>query len=134
LTRILSISYDATLLRTRELLLTGQGHEVTSALGFHRGAEACQAGGFDLFILGHSIPQEDKLDLIRCFREKNPGAPVIALAHPHELPLKEVDRYLDPSDPAELLRSLAFLINPAIERRRAVGHSTPIARVRKKSP
>lgn len=132
--RILSISYDTTLLRTRELLLTGKGHDVVSALGFHRGAEACQAGGFDLFVLGHSIPQEDKLDLIRCFREKNPGVPVIALTHPHESPLKEVDRYLDPGDPAELLRSLAFLIDPAAERRRAVGQSTPIALVRKKSP
>ena len=132
--RILSISYDATLLHTRELLLIGKGHEVVSALGFHRGAEACQPGGFDLFILGHSIPQEDKLDLILCFREKNPGAPVVALSHPHEPRLREVDRYLDPDDPAELLRSLAFLIDPAAERRRAGGQSTPIALVRRKSP
>ena len=132
--RILSISYDATLLHTRELLLISRGHEVVSALGFHRGAEACQPGGFDLFILGHSIPKEDKLDLIQCFREKNPGAPVIALSHPNESPLKEVDRYLDPGDPAELLRSVAFLIDPAAERRRAVGLSTPIAQAVKKSP
>src|SRR5690348_5594836 len=89
--RILSISYDATLLQARELLIRGKGHEVVSALGFHRGSEACHLGEFDLFILGHSIPPEDKLDLIRCFREKNPGVPVIALSHPHESPLKEVD-------------------------------------------
>jgi CheY-like chemotaxis protein len=132
--RILSISYDTTLLQTRELLLTGKGHNVVSALGFQRGAEACQGSGFDLFILGHSIPQEDKLDLIRRFRETNPAVPVIALTHPHESPLKEVDRYLDPGDPAELLRSLAFLIDPATERRRVVAQSTPIALVRTKSP
>jgi DNA-binding response OmpR family regulator len=132
LARILSVSYDATLLQTRELLLMSKGHEVISALGFHRGAEACQPGGFDLFILGHSIPQEDKLDLIRCFREKNPGAPVIALTHPSESPLKEVDRYLDPGDPAELLRTLAFVIDPAAERRHAVDQSIPVALDRKK--
>ena len=132
--RILSISYDATLLHTRELLIKGKGHEVVSALGFHGGTEACQLGGFDLFILGHSIPAEDKLELIRCFREKNAGVPVIALTHPHEPPLQEVDRYLDPGDPAELLRSLAFMIDPATERRRAAGESTPIALASKKSP
>jgi DNA-binding response OmpR family regulator len=72
LARILSVSYDATLLHTRELLLVSEGHDVVSALGFHRGAEACRSGSFDLFILGHSIPQEDKLDLIGYFRQSNP--------------------------------------------------------------
>ncbi|HLJ78747.1 MAG TPA: hypothetical protein VKT75_15105 [Acidobacteriaceae bacterium] len=32
--RILSISYDPVLLRTRELLLQQMGHDVTSAEGF----------------------------------------------------------------------------------------------------
>jgi DNA-binding NtrC family response regulator len=134
--RILSVSYDTTLLQTRELLLRGQGHDVVSALGFHRGTEACQQGGFDLFVLGHSIPQEDKLDLIRGFRENNPGAFIMALTHPHESRLIEVDRYLDPGDPADLLRSIAFLFDPAAERRRVARQSTatPVVLVPKKSP
>ena len=117
--RILSISYDESLLSTRDLLLKSGGYDVVSELGFHRGSRACRDGGFDVFILGHSIPQDDKLDLIQCFREKNAGAPVIALTRSNEPRLKEVDFYLDPHDPAELLRSLAFLINPANERRRS---------------
>jgi DNA-binding response OmpR family regulator len=100
-------------------LLKSGGYNVVSELGFHRGSQACRDGGFDVFILGHSIPKDDKLDLIQCFREKNAGAPVIALTRPNEPRLKEIDFYLDPYDPAELLRSLAFLINPASERRRS---------------
>lgn len=119
--RILSISYDETLLLTRELMLKGEGHDVVSALGFHRGARACRRSGFDLFVLGHSIPKDDKLDLIRAFREKNVGAPVIALTRANESRLKEVDLYLNPGDPAELLRGLTFLINPASDRRRRSG-------------
>ena len=131
--RILSISYDETLLFTRDLLLRSEGHDVVSALGFHRGSEACRRGGFDLFILGHSIPKDDKLDLIRCFRAQNSGVPVIALTRANESRLKEVDLYLNPGDPAELLRGLAFLINPAAERRR-VGQPASLTLVRKKSP
>ena len=119
MSRVLSISYDETLLLTRELMLKGEGHDVVSALGFHRGSEACRRGGFDLFILGHSIPKDDKLDLIQYFREKNPGGRVIALTRANESRLKEVDLYLNPGEPAELLRGLAFLINPAAERRHA---------------
>lgn len=130
--RILSISYDETLLLTRELMLSGAGHEVTSALGFHRSVEACRTGGFDLFVLGHSIPKDDKLDLIQCFREKNPGALVIALTRANEPRLKEVDLYLNPGDPAELLRGVAFLTNPSAERRRS--NRTGAALVPKKSP
>jgi DNA-binding response OmpR family regulator len=124
--RILSISYDQTLLLTRDLLLKGDGHDVVSGLGFHQGSELCRGGGFEVFILGHSIPSDDKLDLIQCFRENNPGAPVIALTRQDESRLKEVDLYLNPYEPAELLRGLAFLINPASERRRG-GRSKKIA-------
>lgn len=130
--RILSISYDETLLFTRELLLKTEGHDVVSALGFHRGKEACLAGGFDVFILGHSIPKDDKLDLIECFREKNPSAFVIALTRANEPRLNEVNLYLNPGDPAELLRGLAFLINPAAERRRT--GTSGLSLVNEKSP
>ena len=131
--RILSISYDETLLLTRDLLLKSEGHDVVSALGFHRGSEACRRGGFDLFILGHSIPRDDKVDLIQLFRDNNPGALIIALTRANESRLNEVDLYLNPGDPTELLRGLAFLINPAAERRRA-GQPRPLTLIRRKSP
>jgi len=133
MSRILSVSYDETLLLTRDLMLKSGGYNVVSAFGFHRGLESCRQGEFDLFILGHSIPKDDKIDLIRCFREHNSGARVIALTRINEARIEEVDLYLNPGDPAELLRGLAFLINPATDRRRA-GRRAPVTLVPKKQP
>src|SRR5512146_3285696 len=65
---ILSVSYDENLLDTRRALLEKRGHQVTSALGFTQSAARCAEGNFDLFILGHSIPIDDKQELIRIFR------------------------------------------------------------------
>lgn len=49
--RILSVSYDASLLATRKMLLEQQGYSVSSALGFSKALAHCHAGGFDLFRL-----------------------------------------------------------------------------------
>lgn len=49
--RILSVSYDVSLLATRQLMLELKGYQVTSALGFTDALQHCKNGGFDLFIL-----------------------------------------------------------------------------------
>jgi hypothetical protein len=42
------------------MLLAREGYEVVSAAGFSASLEKCKEGGFDLFVLGHSIPQKEK--------------------------------------------------------------------------
>ena len=118
--RILSISYDEMLLRTRDLLLSDAGHVVTSAFGYHEGVEKSGADDFEMVIIGHSIPQKDKLDFIAEFRKSNPQAAVISLTRAGEPRVHEVDYYVNPGDPEELLRSIAWIINPATERRKRV--------------
>jgi len=117
--RILSVSYDETLLRTRELLLESAGHSVVSAFGHHEALESCTTGEFELVIIGHSIPKKDKLDVIERFRKTNPDATVIALIRGGEGRLLEVDHYVSPGDPEDLLRSIAWIVNPRRERRTA---------------
>src|SRR3954447_914610 len=113
---ILSVSYDETLLRTRELMLRGDAHRVVSAVGYHDGREACLRAHFDLCIIGHSIPKNDKLAIIKCFRENNPQALVIALTRAGEVRLPEVDTYINPGDPEELLRAIERVLHPHSER------------------
>jgi len=60
------------------MLIESTGHQVTNALGFGQAKTHCVAGGFDLFILGHSIPKKDKLELIKLFRANCP-APILSL-------------------------------------------------------
>ena len=115
--RILSVSYDETLLRTRELMLRGAAHAVVSAVGYHDGQDACLRSQFELCIIGHSIPKKDKLAIIECFRAHNPQALVIALTRAGEVRLPEVDTYINPGNPEELLRAIERALHPQSDRR-----------------
>jgi DNA-binding response OmpR family regulator len=108
--RILSVSYDEPLLKTRELLLKQHAdYDVTSALGFTAARARCSEGGFDLFILGHSIPARDKRELIHCFRTGS-KAPILALRKMGETMPDDADEHVDPNDIEALLRMVETLL------------------------
>jgi DNA-binding response OmpR family regulator len=107
-TRILSVSYDVSLLATRRMLLELAGYTVISALGFTDALEGCRASGFDLFILGHSIPTKDKQELIRAFRNNSP-APIVSLERVDELRV-ESDFHASPDNPEELLKTIGRIL------------------------
>ena len=100
--RILSISYDEALLHTRELLLFREGFEVESAVGFSAAIDACKKRDFDLVIMGHSIPAQDKATIIKQLRAMC-STPILALRRPNEYPLKTADYDLDSSEPRRFL-------------------------------
>ena len=99
--RILSVSYDMSLLATRKMLLEQKGYAVVNALGFSKALAFCHAGGFDLFILGHSIPHDDKLALIEAFRTHCPS-PIVSLERlgEHFVPC---DYHASPDNPEKFL-------------------------------
>lgn len=110
--RIFSISYDPTLLRTRELLLEQMGHTVASAEGFAEAFAVCEreAGGFDLMVLGHSIPHEDKRAIImRCLQSCQ--CPVLALTRVNERVVEEATRSVDASETREFLEAVQELLS-----------------------
>jgi DNA-binding NtrC family response regulator len=102
LKRILSVSYDDVLLATRKMLLEQKGYSVISALGFREAVEHCQSDAFDLFILGHSIPEKDKLHLIGAFRGSCP-APILSLERIGEKQV-QCDFHASPDDPENFLQ------------------------------
>ena len=106
--RILSVSYDESLLKTRQLMLEQCGYEVISALGFTDSLQQCTAGGaFDMFVLGHSIPLRDKQALVGAFRKSCRGT-VVALERPGEdLASTGADLHADPGDPAGMLELIS---------------------------
>jgi DNA-binding NtrC family response regulator len=67
--RILSVSYDEPILRTRQYVLEEAGFEVVSALGFADAAKLTQGGHYDLLLVGHTLPHNDKTALIRMARQ-----------------------------------------------------------------
>ena len=109
--RIFSISYDTTLLRTREMLLRHLGHSVTSAEGMAEAVALCERepGSFDLMVLGHSIPDEDKRAIIRqCGQSCH--CSVLALTLVNEPPVPEAARSVDPSDTRAFLAAVQELL------------------------
>jgi DNA-binding response OmpR family regulator len=107
--RILSVSYDVSLLATRGMLLEQRGYHVTSSLGFTQALAECRTSGFDLFILGHSIPDTDKLELIKTFRENCP-APILSLERHGEERVPS-DFHASPDDPEKLIRTVDWILS-----------------------
>ena len=67
-------------------MLSREGFEMVSAVGFSAAIEACKQGQFDLVIMGHSIPSADKTAIITQLRAMC-DTPVLALRRPNEAPL-----------------------------------------------
>jgi len=110
MTRILSVSYDSTLLSSRQLLLESLGCQVISAHEFEEAMRHCKSGAsFQLFVLGHSIPQTEKEALIAAFRARR-CAPVIALKRFGEQPATAADFLIEP-DPSQLLKIVSRVVS-----------------------
>lgn len=101
---LLSVSYDESLMRTRQWILETAGFNVTSALGFTQAANHCQTGAFDLVIIGHSIPYDDREALLKILR-RGPECRVLSLHKPGDPPLPGVDHSMDGWDGPEALIS-----------------------------
>jgi DNA-binding response OmpR family regulator len=106
--RILSVSYDLSLLATRQMMLEQKGYHVTSALGFTDALDGCKNDGFDLFILGHSIPAKDKSALIQVFRQ-HCKSPIVSLERPGE-ERAPCDFHVSPENPEELLKNVDSIL------------------------
>jgi len=106
--KILSVSYDPSLLATRRMLLEQRGYHVVSALGFTQAIAHCNTPIFDLFILGHSIPIADKQELIRTFRQ-NCAAPILSLER-HGEEKVPCDFHASPDQPEEFLATVERIL------------------------
>ena len=109
--RILSISYDKALLATRQMLLQMLGYSVVSVEGFKDAWEHCATAGngFNLVVLGHSIPPKDKQAIIEEIR-KNHHVPVLALLRPGESPVDGSTTSIQADDPAKLLECVKEML------------------------
>ena len=109
--RILSISYDSSLLATRHLLLESMGHTVTSLGDLSAAIGLCEerGGEFNLIVLGHSIPLADKMRMIESCR-KGCSCPVLALIRIGEAPVPGAERSVDSFEPEALMQAVKQLL------------------------
>src|SRR5689334_10877616 len=96
--RILCISYDEVLLRTRKMLLEEAGFHVTSAPEIAAAMEHCENDpNFDLIVMGHPMPKEDETALVDILRSMNCNAPVLSVRLHGDPKLREADFSVDSS-------------------------------------
>jgi CheY-like chemotaxis protein len=80
LTRILAVSYDPQLLRSRCAILRKAGYILESATSMNEAINRFQAIDFDLVLLGHSVPVPERDVLLRVIRASGSLAPVVTVA------------------------------------------------------
>jgi DNA-binding response OmpR family regulator len=112
--KILCVSYDDRVLLTRRQLLEQRGYNVTTALGFKESVALCGDSGFDLLILGTSIPHSDKVKLMNKFRQSC-AAPVLSLWRTYEPIVDTVDYIEFSDDPAEFVKGVGVILTRAAE-------------------
>lgn len=110
--RILSISYDASLLTTRQWILERAGYDVSSALGFAEALEACKNHhSFDLVLMGHSMPQKDKMALFDAL-QPTCKAPLLSILRPGDTPIRQANYAVGADDgPDALLEAIETALN-----------------------
>lgn len=110
--RVLSISYDSELLRTRELMLRQVGVTVESVVGLANARRICKSAKlkeFDLIVICHSVVHDEKGQLIReCLGTCS--CPVLALLRQHEPPVDEATRSVCSDEPGKFINAVQELL------------------------
>jgi CheY-like chemotaxis protein len=106
--RILSVSYDEALLKTRAMILQSAGFEVTSAYGFTDALALCEKK-YDLIVICHSLPIRDKNALSQSIRKNNCGQ-ILAFRRPGVLPMEQAEWSADASRPELMLRAVCDIL------------------------
>jgi DNA-binding NtrC family response regulator len=110
--RILSVTYDRSLGTTREMLFARAGFQVSSAWTLGQAVRLCAAAPFDLIVIGHSIPIEERELLLKELRSQC-SAPVLALYRIGEPPLIGANYLFDSAEsPAHLLETVVDILKP----------------------
>lgn len=113
---ILSITFDQSLAATREMLFASAGFLVHSTCNINQALELCTHKDFDLIVIGHSMPLDQRRFLVRELRLRC-DTPLLALKRPGESPVAGVDHVFDSAQSPDLM--LEAVVNILRSRRGA---------------
>jgi CheY-like chemotaxis protein len=108
-TLVLAVGRDPVLLETRSQVLQAAGYTVIPERSLRKAVAIFREGDFDLVLLCHSIPAQDRERLTRLLREHTSRTPIVAVS----CSLCALDSFADATignDPRELLVGLSELL------------------------
>jgi CheY-like chemotaxis protein len=77
--KILVVGYDPSLLTTRKMVLQGGGYEVVSVDSDHEAMKLLADNGFDLIVLGTSVPPKGFEQLEKRIRDAHPKTFIVKI-------------------------------------------------------
>jgi CheY-like chemotaxis protein len=107
---VLAVGYDPVLLETRSQVLEGAGYTVVVIRSLKRAVTEFLEGDFDLIVLCHSIPQDDRQRFADLIRGHSPRTPIAFVSSS----LGQYDASADltiESNPTDLLSGLRELLS-----------------------
>ncbi|MBI2679135.1 MAG: hypothetical protein HYX28_10170 [Candidatus Koribacter versatilis] len=78
---ILSVGRDATLLAIRNLILSGAGYTAVGASTPEEFVEKFYAGDFDVVVLCHTLPEDQRRRITQLVHAHSPSTPVVVMAN-----------------------------------------------------
>jgi len=108
-TLILAVGSDPVLLETRSQVLQAAGYTVIPERSLKKAVAIFREGDFDLVLLCHSIPAQDRERLTRLLREHTSRTPIVSVSPSWSA----LDSFADATignDPKELILGLRELL------------------------
>ena len=116
------MTFDRMLGATREMLFKQAGFQVKTVHVIGHAIQSCTAESFDLIVIGHSIPIEQRELLLKEVRRQC-ATPTLALCRHCEPPLTNADHVFDSAEsPGLLLETVVEILK---SRDRRSGNSLP---------
>ena len=88
------------------MVLKQAGYDVVSVTGTKKAKQVAESAAFDLFIIGHSAPREERVELVQWLRSRFETSRVLMLTKPYEGRCFECDCAAEAGDPQKLLEAV----------------------------
>jgi CheY-like chemotaxis protein len=111
--KILVVGYDPSLLTTRKMVLQGGGYEVVSVDSDHEAMKLLADNGFDLIVLGTSVPPKGFEQLEKRIRDAHPKTFIVKIQPEWAERPKSINKFVDEGLPFELMEAIRLLLHPA---------------------
>ena len=89
-------------MKTRQYIFELAGFDVVSAFGFTDAMAQCRDGKFDVVVLGHTLPPQDKSALVGALRKKC-GCPIVSIRRPGQSKHPDADYSVDSGEGPEAM-------------------------------
>jgi DNA-binding response OmpR family regulator len=101
--QILSVGSDPELMSTRTLVLLSAGYQVDTSSTAEQALQVFAHGNFAAVIICHSIPEPQRITLIKGLRALRPDVPIIVIRIDGEISARLADRTVHSLDGAPIL-------------------------------